>query len=433
MMALVLALAALWPRKRSSRTPNETRTTIALYGAIAAAALILSMGAQPTAWGWPLPIGAPYRWLFAHLPGFNGLRVPARFSTVVILAIGVLASVGFARLSERWPWRTRLAAATAALLFVVLEGTGGAMPLAFLKPHGRPDRAAYAWVRDAGPGAVLELPAGELDSGRRTYQYEYQSLFHGHPIVNGASGYNSALHVFLGSAASPIVEPSYFGDALRLLREIGVRTVVVRPTAFDDPDTGASIVERFRSHLSDASSDDGQVTSEAIFPGVTIYRLAEWTGNPVAVQDAGASAPAISTEHFVATASHAADRLSRAFDGDIDTRWVSGERQSGGEWIDIAFDHPRDVARLRILTGERSIGDYPRELVVETVAADGVARVLYRGPVVRQLAHGLIAEPRRGPIDIPLPPNAGAHLRIRQAGQTRIWFWSIDELAFFER
>jgi len=51
---------------------------------------------------------------------------------------------------------------------------------------GAPDR--YAWVRDAGPGAVLELPAGELDTALRTFQYEYQSLFHQHPIVNGASG-----------------------------------------------------------------------------------------------------------------------------------------------------------------------------------------------------------------------------------------------------
>ena len=77
---------------------------------------------------------------------------------------------------------------------------------------------------------------------------------------------------------------------------------------------------------------------------MTVYRLADWTGNPAAVPEAGASARAISTEHSSRRASHAADRLPRAFDGDVDTRWVSGERQSGGEWIDIAFDHPRDVA-----------------------------------------------------------------------------------------
>ena len=142
---------------------------------------------------------------------------------------------------------------------------------------------------------------------------------------------------------------------------------------------------------------------------------------------------AISPASFVATSSHASDRLSRAFDGDIETRWVTGERQSGDEWIDIAFDHPRDVARVRILTGDRSIGDYPRELVVEAVEGAGAPRTLYRGTIVQQLARGLIVDPRRGPIDIPLPPNQASHLRIRQVGRTRIWFWSVDELMLFER
>ena len=432
-MALALAIVALWPRRRTAQGPDRARTTVALYAAIAAFAIVLSMGAQPTVWGWPLPIGAPYRWLFAQIPGFNGLRAPARFSIIVILGMAVLASVGFARLTARWPSRARLAVAAATLLFVLLEGTGGAMPLAFLTPHGRPDRAAYAWVRDAGPGAVLELPAGELDTGLRTFQYEYQTLFHHHPIVNGASGYNSALHMFLGSAASPIVEADYFDEALRMLREIGVRTVVVHPAAFGDPTTGASIVDRLKRDIGRISNGGNQVLSEAVFPGAAVYRLAEWRDSPVATPDAGSSARAISPASFVATSNLASDRLSRAFDGDIETRWVSGERQSGAEWIDIAFDQPRDVARVRILTDERSIGDYARELVVEAVEADGLPRTLYRGPIVRQLAHGLIVDPRRGPIDIPLPPNSTAHLRIRQVGKTRIWFWAVDELMLFER
>ena len=165
--AIVLAAAALWPRRRT----GPLRTVVALYAAIGAAALVLSMGADPTVWGMPLPIGAAYRWLFAYVPGFNGLRVPARFSTVTLLALAVLASAGFARIAGRLPSRARTAVGGATLAFILLEGTGGAMPLAFLAPHGRPDRAAYAWVRDAGAGAVLELPAGELDTSFRTYEY----------------------------------------------------------------------------------------------------------------------------------------------------------------------------------------------------------------------------------------------------------------------
>ena len=431
-MAIALACAALWLHTRAApqgRGPGELGKAVALYATIAAAAVVLSLGAQPTVWGWPLPIGVAYRWLFAHFPGFNGLRVPARFSTIVLLGIAVLAGAGFAGLTARWPARAQWAGAVAALVFIVLEGTGGAMPLAFLKPHGRPDRAAYSWIRDAGAGAVLELPAGQFDTKLLSYQYEYQTLVHRHPIVNGASGYTSALQVFLGSGASPIVEPDHFDDALRMLRAIGVRTVVVHPKAFADPSVGASIVDLFGSHRGE------QVTSEAAFPGMVVYRLAEWRDS-LASTPGGSSA--ISPASFVATSSHASDRLSRAFDGDIETRWLTGVHQTGDEWIDIAFDHPRDVARIRILTSDRSIGGYPRELVVEAVentdaGATGQPRTLFRGTVVQQLARGLADDPQHGPIDIPLPPNRATHLRLRQTGRTRVWFWSIDELLLFAR
>jgi MFS family permease len=425
MAAILLAGLAFWPRPRASAAPASLTTAVRLYGAIGAAAILLSMGADPAIWGVRLPLGWIYRSLFASVPGFNGLRVPARFSTVVLLAMAVLAAVGLMRIVERLSPRAGATVTAAVLLFILLEGTGGAMPLAFLPPHGRPDRAAYAWVRDAGPGAVLELPAGELDTNLRTYQYEYQTLFHHHPLVNGASGYTSALQVFLGSAASPLVEPDYFDDGLRMLRRLGVNTVVVRPQAFQDAAVGAAIADQFKSRVG------GQVVSEAVFPGVFVYRLAEWHEGATPAGEAGGRP--IPPSAFVATASHAADRVMRAFDGSMDTRWVSGERQSGNEWIEIRFDRPRDVSRLRFLTADRSYGDYPRELIVETIEGANPPRTLYRGTVVEQLASGLVADPLHAPIDIVLPSNHADRLRLRQAGRTRIWFWSVDELELYER
>jgi hypothetical protein len=307
------------------------------------------------------------------------------------------------------------------------------MPLAFLAPHGRPDRAAYAWVRDGGAGAVLELPAGELDTTFRTYQYEYQTLFHHRPIVNGASGYNSALQVFLGSSASPLVEPDYFPDGLRALRQAGVGAVVVHTQAFADPSAGASIVGLFEKEL-ETGTGGGQVVSEGAFPGVVVYRLAEWRDAAADAGDvAGVNGPPLPASSFVATSSHAADRLERAFDGNIETRWVSGERQSGTEWLDVAFDRPRDVARVRILTADRSLGDYPRELIIEAVDGAQPPVTLYRGTIVQQLVKGLVADPLHGPIEIALPAHRTTHLRLRQVGRTRIWFWAVDELQIIER
>jgi hypothetical protein len=283
-------------------------------------------------------------------------------------------------------------------------------------------------VRDRGDGAVLELPAGELDTSFRTYQYEYQTLFHHRPIVNGASGYNSALQAFLGSAASPLVEAACFADALRALRQIGVRTVVVHPQAFADPDTGTALVERFKEDLASGR----QVSSEAQFPGVAVYRLAQWH-SPAIDADAPGARRQVASTSFTASASQVSDWLPRAFDGNIETRWVSGERQSGSEWIEIAFDAPRNITLVRMLTSDRSLGDYPRELVIEGAIGAETATILYRGSIVPQLARGLVADPLHGPIDIPLPPNRVTRLRLRQTGTTRVWFWAVDELQFFER
>ena len=308
------------------------------------------------------------------------------------------------------------------------------MPLAFLTPHGRPDRAAYAWVRDGGAGAVLELPAGELDTTFRTYQYEYQTLFHHRPIVNGASGYNSALQVFLGSSASPLVEAGYFSDGLRALRQAGVGTVVVhrRRLRTRRPARRSSSSSSGRWLPAPAQA---RWSSEAMFPGIVVYRLAEWReagrvswrraqARPGRRCRRQALSPRRATPAIVWSARSTA--TSRR-DGS------RGERQSGTEWIDIAFDQPRDVARVRILTADRSLGDYPRELVIESVDDAGLPATLYRGTIVQPLVQGLVADPLHGPIDIALPANRTSHLRLRQTGQTRIWFWAVDELQLFER
>ena len=86
------------------------------YGVIAALAVWLSMGPGP----W-----RPYGWLFRFVPGFNGMRVPARLASVVILALAVLAGAGFAWLFDRLPKRWAAIAAFAFGAVIVLEGQHG--------------------------------------------------------------------------------------------------------------------------------------------------------------------------------------------------------------------------------------------------------------------------------------------------------------------
>jgi hypothetical protein len=48
------------------------------------------------------------------------------------------------------------------------------------------------------------------------------------------------------------------------------------------------------------------------------------------------------------------------------------------------------------------------------------------------IALGLVSAPRHSPADVWLARNASTGLRIRQVGQTRRWFWSVDELSVWE-
>ena len=82
----------------------------------------------------------------------------------------------------------------------------------------RPGRSrAYRWLAQQPQGGAIELPILEWAIAP-TLTYQYATLSHGHPIVNGYSGYGSSLQEFLGGAASPLNDLDRIEDALVLLR-----------------------------------------------------------------------------------------------------------------------------------------------------------------------------------------------------------------------
>ncbi len=93
---------------------------------------------------------------------------------------------------------------------------------------------------------------------------------------------------------------------------------------------------------------------------------------------------------------------------------------------------PRDVRRVRLSTSARSLGDFPRDLLIEGADATGEFPPPYRGSVVVPLGLALVRDPRHGPVDLWLPPNRITRLRIRQLGVTRTWMWAIDDLSVWE-
>lgn len=228
LLALVLAAAGLaWGRPRLA---------CLLYGAVGLGAFLLSLGPDVhlTAAGPPLalPFPTPYRVLYDYLPGFQALRVPARFAVVVMLALSVLAGLGFAPLLQRaraalagrrprMGWAPPPALAMLATAVVLAEYAAFPLPMEPVRV-GEAIPAVYKWLRQQpDKGVMVELPLN--DNASYQAPYEYYSTYHGWTLVNGARSFfppgykqiTDTLHYF----------PST--NSLALLTDLGVKYVLV--------------------------------------------------------------------------------------------------------------------------------------------------------------------------------------------------------------
>jgi len=397
---------------------------------------------RPTGWSWHLGIYSfilglavwlsagpstpgPYAWLLRTLPGFDGLRVPARFIVIVALALSVLGSAGAAWLLGRL--RSRTAVAVAALLGagLVLEGYSPMHPVPFR--HDQPVRAQLNnWIRNGPPGAVLELPIVGPAVEAFTVAYQYNTLRHGRPIVNGYSGYGYGLQDFLGGAGSPLTEPDAISGMLDGLRSIGVRYVVVHQSLFSDrPELGWRDPKDLVEALDHAVGRRGRQFNDAV----------AWLLDPprhrMPVQESLLSPVRLSESML--TASSLPGHLRYVYDGDVGTNWVSAGPQAGGEWVRLSFGDEIDVGRLVLMTSPYGLPSYARGMDVESETPDGSRLTLYSGSFLPRLIEGLASGRAGAPAVIDLPSNRSRALWVRQTGRSDRWVWAIHELEVFRR
>ena len=223
------------------------------------AAMWLSLGPSPQVLGRPLDLASPYRFLWNHVPGFEGLRVPARFAMIAALMLAVLGAFGAAVLARLRHGAIVLTILAAAFLFeagaapFVVNGMtpvrGFATPPARLE---RPQRAPeiYKAVGRLPPDVVLaDLPLGQPDYDLRAMYY---SIGRWRPLLNGYSGFFPPHYARAIVALGEV--PRHADASMAVLRELGATHVVVHEGAYLDAegrDTTASLraagaVEAFR-------------------------------------------------------------------------------------------------------------------------------------------------------------------------------------------
>jgi hypothetical protein len=207
------------------------------------AAMWLSLGPSPQVQGRPVEIVAPYGWLYDMVPGFEGVRVPARLAMIVVLMLSVLGGLGAARLA-RWR-RGRFALAVLSIAFLAesavlpftVNGVTATPGYNLPEPRVyRPQRAPNVYkefARQAPDGVLAELPLGESDFDLRAVYY---STAHWRPLLNGYSGYYPPHYGKLALAVSDV--PRFPDAALEALRAHRATHVIVHEGTYTN-DQGA--------------------------------------------------------------------------------------------------------------------------------------------------------------------------------------------------
>ncbi len=212
---------------------RELRAVSVLLLALAALAVLFSLG---THWKRHEVVSEhqlPYLLLFEHVPVFRAIRVVARFSLMAHFALAVLAGLGVyaitRRLTQRW-----LAAPLIGLLatgLVLLE----ALPRPLVTYPIPTDATLKAALRETPDGPVLLVPVSQADEIWRMWMATDSGVG---PLVNGYSGHIWQQYWFFHDSTRKLMSGE-LGGLAKGLQAFGIRTVAVDLRHLSDRDRAA--------------------------------------------------------------------------------------------------------------------------------------------------------------------------------------------------
>ena len=197
-LAAAALLLMVSPRTRTVMA-GVARSPLTFFAVATVIALWLSLGPLPKA-GDALVSGfGLYGVLYEYVPGFNGVRVPARYAMLAGLFLAVMAGYGVAALAGSIRRAGTLVPAAVGLVALLILIEGAAIPMemnrAWAQNEAQPPSRVYPSAL-APPvyARVAALPAGsaitEFPFGDAAWEirYVYYAAAHWKPITNGYSG-----------------------------------------------------------------------------------------------------------------------------------------------------------------------------------------------------------------------------------------------------
>jgi hypothetical protein len=320
-----------------------------------------------------------------RLPGFDGLRVPARFWMMALACLSALAAIAINRLTGR----ARRIVVVLAAVGVMLDGWPRFIVLA--APEFRPTPPAAV--------ARLDLPMTDDRDAVAVFEQTFDAL----PLYNGFSGYG-APHQYAMREMLDHDDPRI----LQIMTARGPLGVVIDHAS--DP-AGA-----FRRYV---MSYPGAVAVET-HPTWSSYRLPAGEGGPQVPDESGRAIP-IKALRVFPSQPHAV----RAMDRDLTTRWSGGVQQSAAD-VMIELDHPTNVRQVVLDLGG-FMTDFPMRLRIDVSADEARWDTAFFGDTVLQAYYGAVRHPREIPLVFPINRPRVRFIHLVQLG----WGthdWSIAEI-----
>lgn len=168
-----------------------------IFSAITIFAIVMSFGPDIHAKGRVVATTNLYAAFYTFVPGFDGMRAPARYGMIVALGLAALAALGVAAIGRRHQRRASAIAGALILLEAIAIPVpinqsstdykqAGLAPLPASVAMGSAAPEVYRFIAELPSSAVLmELPLGEPAFDVR---YMFYSTLHWKPLVNGYSG-----------------------------------------------------------------------------------------------------------------------------------------------------------------------------------------------------------------------------------------------------
>ena len=238
MLLLLVSPAAGGAMARLVRTP------LVFFAVATVLAIWLSLGPLPHAGDTSVSGFGLYGVLYNYVPGFNGVRVPARYAMIAGLFLSVLAGYGAAEILRRGqtPRNALLGVRPLALVIgVLILIEGAAIPMEINRTWAQNEAEPPARVFPASHAPpvyarVAALPAGsaitEFPFGDAAWEIRYVYYSHAHwkPITNGYSGaFPPAYKARVARLQRVNADPE---AAWRALIDSGTTHVVLHPGAF---------------------------------------------------------------------------------------------------------------------------------------------------------------------------------------------------------